>query len=66
LVVPYDEKSLSNALARLVDDQELRAELSESGLRLLSAEFSWEPLITRLENMYRDSMIKTRRSNTVG
>jgi len=66
LVVPYDEKSFSDALARLIDDRELRAELSESGRRLVSVEFSWEPLITRLENMYRDSMIKTRRSNTVG
>lgn len=52
LVVPYDEAALGDAMKQLVGDRELREKFVQGGRRLLEEEFSWEPLIERLENLY--------------
>jgi glycosyltransferase involved in cell wall biosynthesis len=54
LVVPYDREALARALERLVEDPGLGRKFAESGRRLLEEEFSWEPLIERLESLYEN------------
>lgn len=52
LVVPYDEGALSVAIRRLVEDAGLRERLAEGGRRVLEEEFSWEPIVGQLEELY--------------
>lgn len=52
IVVPYDEAALVHAMRLLVGDPELREKFAREGRRMLDEEFSWEPLIGRLEDLY--------------
>ena len=52
LVVPYDEGTLAGAIRRLVDDAGLRERLAEGGKRVLEEEFSWEPVVEKVEALY--------------
>jgi len=54
LVVPYEEEALARAMERLVGDAELRERLSEGGRRLLKDEFSWGPIVEKLESLYEE------------
>lgn len=53
LVVPYEEEALGQAIKQLVEDHELRERFIRGGRRLLEEEFSWEPLIEKLESLYK-------------
>jgi glycosyltransferase involved in cell wall biosynthesis len=51
LVPPGDEQALAGAIERLANDTALRARLAEGGRRL-AAQFSWEEIAARHEELY--------------
>lgn len=55
LVVPYEEEALLRAMERMVDDSDLRREMSGRTLRLLGERFSWPPIVEELENLYEQA-----------
>ena len=61
LVVPYDEEALSQAMRLLAEDAGLREDLAEGGRRLIEQEFSWEPVVEKLEDLYRWALTPQRR-----
>jgi glycosyltransferase involved in cell wall biosynthesis len=62
LVVPYEEEALAQAMKCLADDVDLRERFSERGRRLLKEEFSWEPIVEKLEALYGEVISSTRKS----
>jgi len=52
LVPPRDVKALVEAIARLLDDPQLRAQMSASG-RARAVQFSWENITAKVEEYYR-------------
>jgi glycosyltransferase involved in cell wall biosynthesis len=62
LVVPYEEEALSQAMERLYKDTELREGFSDAGRCLLEEEFSWEPIVEKLEALYGAVISSTRKS----
>lgn len=59
LVVPYREEALAWAMKRLVSEPELREEVSKRGRSLLKEEFSWEPIVEKLERLYEGVIANT-------
>lgn len=53
-MAPYEEITLARAMERLVSDPELRDGLSEGGKLLLKEEFSWGPIVEKLESLYEE------------
>jgi glycosyltransferase involved in cell wall biosynthesis len=53
LVDPYSEKEITNGLVRLHNDENLRKELSEKGLKQ-AKKFSWDNAATILNNIYKE------------
>ena len=51
LVEPHEPKELATAIARLLDDPELRAEMGAAG-RLRAQEFSWPRVTAKVEDYY--------------
>ncbi len=51
LVPPHEPKELATAIARLLDDPALRAEMSTAG-RLRAEEFSWPRVTAKVEDYY--------------
>ena len=51
LVPPHEPKELATAIARLLDDPELRAEMSAAG-RERAEEFSWPRVTAKVEDYY--------------
>jgi glycosyltransferase involved in cell wall biosynthesis len=60
LVVPYEEETLAGALQRLLDDRKLREKLGEGGRRVLEEEFSWEPVVEKVEALYGQALASGR------
>jgi glycosyltransferase involved in cell wall biosynthesis len=52
LAVLCDEESLAQAMQRLLDEPRLRDELALGGRRLLEEQFSWDPIVKMLEDLY--------------
>jgi glycosyltransferase involved in cell wall biosynthesis len=52
LVPPGDPQALSEALARLVEDDELRARMGHNGRERVAADFSWKQAATDLSAIY--------------
>lgn len=52
VVDPYDAAALADALARLVDDEQLAARLSAAGRERLAG-FTWQAVTDRYEDVYR-------------
>ena len=53
LVPPSDAVELAKAITLLLEQNDLRARLGASARCRVEADFSWEPLITKLEETYR-------------
>jgi glycosyltransferase involved in cell wall biosynthesis len=51
LIDPYSEEDIAQGIARLLDDQDLRARLVERGL-LRAASYSWERSVRQIHNGY--------------
>ncbi|MFL5935876.1 MAG: glycosyltransferase [Gaiellaceae bacterium] len=51
LVVPYDDSAVRSALARLLDDAELRSSLGD-GARRVATQWSWSRVVDIQENLY--------------
>jgi hypothetical protein len=51
LVPPHEPKQLAKAIARLLDDPDLRAQMSTAG-RLRAEQFSWPRVAARVEDYY--------------
>ena len=56
LVRAGDAEGLSNAIARLVEDEELRRELGQRGLEFVTRNYSKERLLADIENLYKELM----------
>jgi len=56
-VPPGNPQSLRQALARLIDDADLRKYLGTGARRRATAQYSWDPLIARLEETYRSARL---------
>lgn len=59
LVAPRDVESLKEAMLTLMSQKELRERLGFSARKRIEAQFTWEPLISKLEDTYRDVMTHT-------
>jgi glycosyltransferase involved in cell wall biosynthesis len=55
IVVPYDQRAVCAALARLLGDPELRRRLA-AGARAVAAEWSWPRVAELQENIYRQAL----------
>ena len=55
LVVPYGEAELRDALARLLDDAELRRRLGDEA-REVAAQWSWSRVLALQEDIYRRAL----------
>jgi 1,4-alpha-glucan branching enzyme len=53
LIVPYDADAVCAAIARLLDDHELRQRLSDGG-HAVAAEFAWSRIVDQQEMLYRE------------
>ena len=51
LVPPHEPKELATAIARLLDDPALRAEMSAAG-RIRAEEFSWPRVTAKVDDYY--------------
>ena len=60
LVVPYEEGALAEALRRLLNDPDLREKLGENGRRAIGEEFSWEPVVKKVEALYGHALASGR------
>lgn len=60
LVVPYEDRALTRAIEWLVNEPELRETFSERGRRLLEEEFSWDPIVEKLESLYEEVVAEAR------
>lgn len=54
LVRPADVEGLSNAVARLVEDETLRRKLGERGLEFVTQNYSKARLLADIENLYKE------------
>ncbi|MFC1921510.1 glycosyltransferase [Chloroflexota bacterium] len=52
LVVPYDEKLLSRAILRMLDDDKMRREFGERGKSLVLKQLNWSMISERVEKVY--------------
>ena len=55
---PKQPEQLANNIARILNDEALRAKLAESGLQKIG-EFSWDTNTLRLENLFKESLAET-------
>ncbi|MFC1948658.1 glycosyltransferase [Chloroflexota bacterium] len=53
LVVPYDEKLLSRAIVRMLDDDKMRREFGERGKLLVLQQLNWSMISERVERVYQ-------------
>jgi glycosyltransferase involved in cell wall biosynthesis len=53
LIVPYDVEAVRNAIARLLDDEDLRRRLGDGG-REVAAEHGWSRIVDQQEALYRE------------
>jgi glycosyltransferase involved in cell wall biosynthesis len=60
IVIGCDEKELSRALIRLLEDGNLRRELGENGRRLVEAKFTWTRAAEQLEALYESILTGAR------
>jgi glycosyltransferase involved in cell wall biosynthesis len=60
LVPPCDPPALARALARLLDDPELRTRLGTAGRRRMEERFSLEAMLDAKERLYRE-LVERRR-----
>ena len=54
LVRPDDEEAFADGLARLVENEELRREMGENGLRFVTQNYSKERLLADIRGLYRE------------
>lgn len=57
LVVPYNENSLSEALLRILTDEDMRTRFGETGRALVREKYSWSRIIEQMENLYEEVVI---------
>jgi glycosyltransferase involved in cell wall biosynthesis len=55
IVVPYEQRAVCAALARLLGDPELRRRLA-AGARAVAAEWSWPRVVELQEDIYRQAL----------
>jgi len=53
LVVHYDKKQLSDAILRMLTDEEIRQRLGEKGKALICEKYDWSKIVEQLEGIYR-------------
>ena len=54
LVPPFDVEKLEGAMKLLLERTDVRERLGESARKRAEAQFAWEPLITKLQETYRN------------
>jgi len=54
LVQPGDSEALANAVLHLLHDRELARELGAKGRRLVETRFTWDVVVHRVEEIYRE------------
>jgi glycosyltransferase involved in cell wall biosynthesis len=54
LVAPGDPQELRKAMLLLMEQVDLRTRLGESARRRAEAEYAWDPLVSKLEDIYRN------------
>ena len=60
LVPPFDELSLTEAIRRLLRDEELRRDFGEKGRKRAEEEYSWEIVAGKIERVYTE-ILESRR-----
>jgi len=53
LVPPEDTKTLSRAIKRVIEDGRLARQIAEKGFQTVKTRFTWEEVLTQMENVYR-------------
>jgi glycosyltransferase involved in cell wall biosynthesis len=61
LVPPNDPRALANAIGRVLGDPALAAWLSVNGRRRVKEEFSFEAVVRKTEDLYRELLAAKRR-----
>ena len=59
LVPPKDDAALASALARLIEDNDLRKAMADRGLAHVQ-EFSWDKVSTRVMSVYQEATVTRR------
>jgi glycosyltransferase involved in cell wall biosynthesis len=54
LVVPYEIEPLRIALARMLNDDDLRRQCSATGKTLVCEQFDWKNIVNQVEQLYRE------------
>lgn len=53
LVVPYDKDQLSDAILRMLNNDEMSQEFGKKGRSLVHKQFTWEKIVEQIETMYQ-------------
>ena len=56
---PKDDAALASALARLIEDNDLRKAMADRGLAHVQ-EFSWDKVSTRVMSVYQEATVARR------
>jgi glycosyltransferase involved in cell wall biosynthesis len=62
LVPPGDSKALGNSLIQLLSDGKLAKDLGEKGRKIVENRFTWDSVVTQMEEIYREVSAKKNQS----
>ena len=54
-VVEYNKEQLQDAMSEILSDEGLMRRFGEEGKRLVREKFSWDIIVTKVENIYRNA-----------
>ena len=54
-MVEYNKEQLQDAMSEILSDEGLMRRFGEEGKRLVREKFSWDIIVTKVENIYRNA-----------
>jgi len=60
MVVPYDERSLSDAIFRVLSDKKMRQDLGQRGKSIVAERFTWQAVADKVERVYLNCLFSPR------